>query len=245
MRGILRRNRLWANIQQDIRLLDTKDDFGRAISGDEEVALLKACLKSRSRCLYPATVLALNTGMRYSDVRLLKWNQVDLADRAAMVGKSKTKYGTGRVIPLNSTAWRAMRDWANQFPDRQPEHYVFPSERYGAAGDAFEVCAYRTNPLRPIGSFKKAWQAAKRQARVTCRFHDLRHTACTRMLEGGVPFSVVAAVMGWSPATTSRMVKRYGHIGQAAQREAVTMISRSQKPRVEEADQDKGETVIQ
>jgi hypothetical protein len=36
-----------------------------------------------------------------------------------------------------------------------------------------------------------------------------------------VPFSVVATIMGWSPSTTVRMAKRYGHIGQAAQREAV------------------------
>jgi integrase len=138
-----------------------------------------------------------------------------------------------------------MRDWASQFPTQRPEHCVFPSERYGAAGDAFEVCAYHTNPLRPIGSFKKAWQAAKRQAGVTCRFHDLRHTACTRMLEAGVPFSVVAAVLGWSPATTIRMAKRYGHMGQAVQREAVATISRSEKQRGGEADKDKGETLIQ
>ena len=57
VRGILRRNRLWANVQQDVRLLATKDDFGRAINTDEQNSLLQACLKSRSRCLYPATVL--------------------------------------------------------------------------------------------------------------------------------------------------------------------------------------------
>jgi len=33
------------------------------------------------------------------------------------------------------------------------------------------------------------------------------------MLEAGVPLQVVAELMGWSPATTIRMVKRYGHIG--------------------------------
>jgi integrase len=56
------------------------------------------------------------------------------------------------------------------------------------------------------------------------RFHDLRHTAVTRMLEGGVPLSVVASILGWSPATTTRMMKRYGHIGQVAQRQAVEVL---------------------
>jgi hypothetical protein len=47
------------------------------------------------------------------------------------------------------------------------------------------------------------------------------------MLEAGVPFSVVATIMGWSAGTTVRMTKRYGHIGQAAQRQAVDTLNRA------------------
>jgi hypothetical protein len=45
------------------------------------------------------------------------------------------------------------------------------------------------------------------------------------MLEAGIAFSVVASVMGWSAATTVRMAKRYGHIGQEAQKQAVAVLS--------------------
>ena len=45
------------------------------------------------------------------------------------------------------------------------------------------------------------------------------------MLEAGVPFSVVATIMGWSASTTVRMSRRYGHIGQGAQRQAVNELS--------------------
>jgi hypothetical protein len=44
------------------------------------------------------------------------------------------------------------------------------------------------------------------------------------MLEAGVPFSVVATIMGWSASTTVRMSRRYGHIGQTAQRQAVNAL---------------------
>jgi hypothetical protein len=44
------------------------------------------------------------------------------------------------------------------------------------------------------------------------------------MLEAGVPFSVIAPIMGWSASTTVRMAKRYGHIGQSAQRLAVDAV---------------------
>jgi integrase len=101
---------------------------------------------------------------------------------------------------------------------------VFPSERYGAGGDKFEPTVYDINPTKAINSWKEAWESVKEDTGVTIRFHDLRHTCVTRMLEGGVPLSVVASILGWSPATTARMAKRYGHIGQVAQRQAVEVL---------------------
>src|SRR5438132_7237461 len=50
-----------------------------------------------------------------------------------------------------------------------------------------EAHAFDTDPTRPIKSWKEGWKSAKLAADVRCRFHDLRHTCCTRMLEGGVP----------------------------------------------------------
>jgi integrase len=70
--------------------------------------------------------------------------------------------------------------------------------------------------------------ASKRYAGVTCRFHDLRHTTVTRLLERGVPFAIVATIMGWSPTTSVRMAKRYGHIGPSPQREAMALLESSE-----------------
>ncbi len=225
VRAILRRNRLWAEIQPDVRMLPVRDDIGQALTPEREQKILQACSESRSRSLLPAVTLALNTCMRYSEIRLPQWAQVDFVTRTITVGKSKSEAGTSRVIPLNARAYAVLEFWASNFPDRKPTDYVFPSERYGAAGNDFTACAYKTDPTRPIGRWKEAWEAAKERAGVQCRFHDLRHTGCTRMLEAGTPFPVLAALMGWSPATTVRMAKRYGHIGHDALRRAVESIS--------------------
>jgi integrase len=91
-----------------------------------------------------------------------------------------------------------------ELQDREPEHYVFPTERYGAGGDDFVPTVHSVDPTRAIGSWKEAWESARETASVRIRFHDLRHTCVTRMLEGGVPLSVVASLLGWSPATTAR-----------------------------------------
>ncbi len=226
LRAILRKNRLWASIQPDVRMLRAREDVGRAISQVEEAALLEACRASRSRSLYPAVLIALNTCMRYSELRLLRWGQIDLKSCTLTVGLSKTESGTGRLLPLNDRAVAILGFWASLFPEREPDHFVFPAERYGASGDGVTV-VYDSDPTKPIGRWKEAWESAKTRAGISCRFHDLRHTGCTRMLEAGVPFSVVATIMGWSPSTTVRMARRYGHIGQIAQRQAVNALNQA------------------
>jgi integrase len=133
-------------------------------------------------------------------------------------------------------SWRSKRVrtvlefWAERFPNRASNQFVFPFERYGGSGkdNVFGFTgsiAYSTDPTNPVGDWKEGWEAAKDGAGVTCRFHDLRHTGCTRMLEAGVPFSVVSDIMGWSASSAVRMAKRYGHIGHSARREAVDKLS--------------------
>jgi integrase len=77
-----------------------------------------------------------------------------------------------------------------------------------------------------MGSVKEAWEAAKGRAGVKCRFHDLRHTAVSRMLDAGVPIAKVAKIVGWSAATMVRMAARYGHFSLEDLRSAVESISR-------------------
>ena len=133
------------------------------------------------------------------------------------------------MIPLNQRALAALTFWAQQFPHRHPEHYVFPLEKCSQAGskDSFGFAGnliYDTDPMQPIGDIKEAWEGAKRRTRRHCpqckagiladkekpeigyacveckfdvqglpvgllgvRFHDLRHSAVSRMIAARVP----------------------------------------------------------
>jgi integrase len=249
LRAILKRAGQWARLQPEVKMLPTRDDIGRAISTEEETALLQACGQSRSRSLVPFVTLAIETGARYGVIRTLQWGSVDFENRCLKWGKDKTASGTGRIVPLSQRAVAALSFWATHFPDRKPEHYVFPSERYGAGGDAFSPKAYHVDPSKPIGDIKEAWEAARlRAARIlkgkqgetdtntetepkeeiaplACRFHDLRHTAVSRMLNAGTPIAKVAKIVGWSPATMVRMAARYGHFSLNELRGAVESIN--------------------
>ena len=127
--------------------------------------------------------------------------------------------------------------WTDKFPEREPEHFVFPSEKYGQPRKGEhgpEESVYDTDPTRPIGRLKEAWEAAKKRTAdeekgipaVVCRFHDLRHTFATRLLEGGRSFHEVSRLLGWSPSTAVRMSYRYGHLSEGTLRDAIKVLDR-------------------
>jgi integrase len=202
----------------ELRSMGTIQWFNRhcadSRAGDRTARRL--CGASRSRSLLPVVSLALATGMRHDELRLLRWKQIDFTNTAIKVGRSKTEHGAGRAVPLNKRAIDTLTEWAKQFPDRKANHCVFPSEKVGIAGNDEIVEVFDTDPTNPITSWKTAWSSVKTASGVECRFHDLRHTVVTRLLEASQPFAVVADIMGWSAATAVRMAKRYGHIGPSA-----------------------------
>ncbi len=222
LRSILRRHRMWEAIAQDVDFLKEAPSPGRALSAEEETKLLDAASKSRCRSLYPVVLLALNTGLRVSEVRGLRWNQVDLLGHTLTVGKSKTAAGTGRLIPLNRRALAVLAHWRGLFAGAEPEHYVFPHEKYGLAGDTRQPCAWQVEPTQPMLRWKVAWENARKKAGVACRFHDLRHTFISRLAESQASDSTVMALAGH---VSRAMMERYSHIRMEAKRRAVDTLS--------------------
>jgi integrase len=222
LRAILRKHRLWATIQPDVKPLSARSDVGRALSKDEEARLLAAARTSRSRSLYPALVVAIHTGLRSAELRTLQWSRVDLMEASLTVGKSKTAGGEGRVVPLSATALAVLKEWRAQFPDAKPAHYVFPSERVGLDGEGGrakgETIAYDTDPTKPIGSWKTAFNSAKKAAGIQMRLHDTRHTFCSRSGEAGAAEQTLIAMAGWM---SRKMLETYSHTRMEAKRRIV------------------------
>jgi integrase len=220
LRQVLGKKR-WLALGEDenikFKTLPENKDIGRAITKDQEDALLEAASKPRYKdlALYSIVVTALNTGMRSKEIKTLRWSQVDLIQRSLTVGKTKTAAGSHRVIQLNQSAVAVLAKWSSRTPEASPSHFVFPA------------CEnHRVDPNRPITSFRTAWRKATKAAGLPgLRFHDLRHTAVTKLLENGTPFAVVAEIMGWSAGMTVRMSKHYAHIRPEAQRTALDGIA--------------------
>jgi len=223
LRAIMRRNHQWERLRPDFTKLKEPKTAGRELTESEEEKLLHECRLSCSRGLFTAVTLSLYAGMRSSEVRLLRWKQIDLPSACVTVGKSKTEYGEGRLIPLIGPALDAMIEWAARFPDRSPEHYVFPSENYSFNSKTKLVEIRDHNANKQIGSWKTAWTAVRRRAGVNLRFHDLRHTTVTRLLEKQ-SIEQITPIMGWSASTMLDMMKRYQHRNLEKKRETMATL---------------------
>lgn len=76
---------------------------------------------------------------------------------------------------------------------------------------------------RPLRRIKTAWAAAIRRAGIRYyRFHDLRHTFNTRLMEAGVMQEVRKALMGHSSGEDVHSI--YTHVELPAKREAIRKL---------------------
>jgi integrase len=70
LRQILKRHKLWANLQGEVKFEREDEDIGQALTPDQETALLDAC--GCNQLLHTVVTLALNTALRKSEIRLLR-----------------------------------------------------------------------------------------------------------------------------------------------------------------------------
>ncbi len=256
LRMILKRYKLWASLQGDVKFERERDEVGKALSREDEARLLEAC--KPNPLLDTVVTLALNTALRKSEIRLLRWNQIDLFKRTLAVGKSKTEGGSGRPIPLNAPAYAALVKWAGKFPESNPEDCVFPACE-DARIDTQHPGEGNIDPSRPIKAWRTAWRTAtrtiecpkcgqpQRPAKLCCnlecraeidglknplaglRFHDLRHTCITKLSEGQASEQTIMAIAGH---VSRKMLEHYSHIRMEAKRAALDAIAQAPNPAI-------------
>ncbi|MCH7518290.1 MAG: site-specific integrase [Candidatus Dadabacteria bacterium] len=162
----------------------------RILTLKEERRLLQAAPEHIANII----VCALNTGMRRGEMLSLKWDKVNLDHKYITLESTLTKAKKTRRVPINSI----LRDLLIELESKKQSDYVFTNEHGGE---------YLINSLGYL--FRKS---LKRAGIKGFRFHDLRHTAATRMVEAGVPLFTVGQILGHSnPKTTMR----YAHPDQS------------------------------
>jgi len=156
-------------------------------------------------------VVAVQTGLRKTELFQLTWTRVDLQRRFILVdandGEWRPKGRKARPLPLNEEAYAALKE--HQARTRLRSRYVF----CGRTG-------------RPLTTLKTSWTTLRRKTGVKVRWHDLRHTFCSWAIQDGVPVQAVAELLGHADL---QMVKRYTHLRPEHLRAAVDTVARASK----------------
>ena len=158
---------------------------------DDEIGRIKSA--TGSTYLAALIDLAIETGMRLSEIVSLQWNNLDLNARTAFL--PDTKNGHPRTVPLSSRATLTLRDLRQGVVQRL-DGALFPVTPHAVTVAFRRAC-------------KRVQKASGGSLAVNVRFHDLRHEAISRLFERGLNPMEVAAISGHR---SMQMLARYTHI---------------------------------
>jgi integrase len=190
--------------------------IGKAFDSEETESLARYAKKSKSPHMYPALMLARNAGLRDAEIRTLSWGQINLKSKSLQVGHTKSNAGAGRIIPMNSDLFDALvahREWyVDKFAATKDDWYLFP---FGGPKPS--------DPTRHVTSLKTAWNNVRKEAKVTGRWHDNRHTLITKLAEAGAGEETIFEIAGH---VDRQMIRHYSHIRMQAKRVALEAVLR-------------------
>lgn len=157
----------------------------RWLTTDEAKRLIEAAPPHLARVIR----FSLATGLRKSNVQYLKWSQIDLNRAVAWFHADSMKSGRALGVSLNEVAIQVLHEQQGKHPE-----YVFTNSK----GTPLKNWQWRD------------WDLTLQRAEIeNFRFHDLRHTWASWLVQRGVPLAVLQEMGGWESVS---MVQRYAHL---------------------------------
>lgn len=215
-----------------------KEKYEAKILSKEEVE--KILREAKDEELYPIIITTVYTGMRKGEVMALKWENVDFKERKIHIRGSlcriqeepdkngrrharyeilepKTKKSI-RTVPMLDEVYNALLEQKKR-QNRQKNKYsdvyldndlIFANE----IGDFIEQRTFMEN----YHNFLEKYDITD------IRFHDLRHTFASLLIESDVSMKVVQELLGHSTITTSMDI--YTHISDKKKEQAIQVLGK-------------------
>ena len=133
-------------------------------------------------------IFSLVTGLRQNNVLNLKWEQIDLKRRIAWIYPDETKNSQALGVPLNQVALQVLAVRQKTTP------FVFNNSK----GQPVKAVSHRI------------WRKGLKEAGISnFKWHDLRHTWASWLVQSGVPLLALKEMGGWE---SLEMVQKYAHL---------------------------------
>lgn len=214
-----------------------KKKYEASVLSAEEVA--RIVKEAKDEELYPIVVTTVYTGMRKGEVMALKWENVDFQKRRIYIKNSlckidgdqpdekghrharyeilepKTKESI-RMVPMLDEVYDAlMLQKERQETDKQKYREIYLDQGL--------VFSDPCGDYLPQRQFMDKYHAFLKKYRITdIRFHDLRHTFATLLIESDVSMKVVQELLGHSTITTSMDI--YTHVSDEKKEQALDQL---------------------
>ncbi len=190
---------------QKVISMAAETERDRVLSTDEERRLLNVCIDKRSH-LRPLIITAVDTAMRRGELFKLCWRDVDFDNRIITIQATNTKTEKTRFVGMTHRVKEELtRLW--EMSPKEGEVLVFGI----------------------TDSIKKSWKTACRLANIeNLHFHDLRHTATTRLIRANVPQSEAMKMTGHTQSKTFQRYMNLTNESVTAASDALDIYNRGQ-----------------
>lgn len=168
-----------------------------------------ALAAARGTTMYLPLLLELCTGLRRGEALALTWEDVNFTTREISINKSAYVYQGKRKIktPKTSSGIRTLTVSQNLIDELSDAYnnYLNNKKIYdlGFTNSNLVICQKDGRPYHPDSMTTKWCRFVRKNNLKQIRFHDLRHTNATMMIEAGVDYKTVKDRLGHSDVSTT------------------------------------------
>jgi len=217
--GLLKQNPLKAITLASIKK-EKKET--RALSEEERERIFSEVENTR---YHSAFTVALYTGLRRGEVAGLTWDDVDFESNTIAVNKQLQVQNSALMLVVTKTETsnrilqmpQKLHAYLKSLKQEQDERRAFYGEHYYQ--EKYFVCAEKDGrPISPDVLTDKAY-LLKKKLNIDFKFHDLRHTHATMMLEADANIKVLQERLGHSDIGTT--LNTYSHVTKKLEDQAI------------------------
>ncbi|MEV0537168.1 site-specific integrase [Kitasatospora sp. NPDC050463] len=217
------------NVARNVRTGTPRPRRFEPLTADEARTFLTAAQGHRLHALFE---LALRTGLRKGELLGLRWEDLDHSSGTASIRRTLQRTRTGGLTTLPTKTVSSERRIALPAPcllslGTHRKQQAQEKEKAGAGwvDNGHVFTRPDGHPIEPA-TLTRHFNALLRRAHLRqIRFHDLRHSTATLLLEQGVELVVIKELLGHAHIGVTATV--YAHVRLRLQRDAVDLLGRT------------------
>ncbi|MGW5611642.1 tyrosine-type recombinase/integrase [Streptomyces sp. NPDC003753] len=215
------------NVARNVRTGTPRPRRFEPLTADEARTFLAAASGHRLQALFE---LALRTGLRKGELLGLRWEDLDLAGGLASIRRTLQRTNSGGLTALPTKTMSSERRIALPTPCLRSlaQHRDRQLQEREAAGTGWRDSGYVFTgpdgaPIEGSTLTRHFNILLRRTGLRRIRFHDLRHSTATLLLEQGVELVVIKELLGHAHIGVTATV--YAHVRLRLQRDAIDLLS--------------------